>query len=352
MRRIRSIQYWRAVAAMMVVVYHAFSRAGNEPLFMLGSAGVDIFFVISGTLMLIVTDDLRQTPAVFLWHRLARIVPLYWAVTLLYVAIGLIAPALYPWPAIRADEIVRSLLFVPYQSQGGPIVPVVAPGWSLNMEMFFYALLALAIVVDRKRRLTIAAATLVAVVALEAAAGGRLGPLVTFYGSGITLDFLAGLVLGRLWLDGRIPGFRTGVAILALSVAALAATLVAGIHPEGLPRFLLWGLPACGLLLGGLAIERSDRLPDLKLMETLGDASYSLYLLHTLVIAVSFRFTGERPFLLLAIAAPVAAALSVVSYRLFERPLDRFLRSGTRRHGTAQMATARVSRGEGDGVSL
>src|ERR1700761_3457389 len=95
--RIVSIQYLRAVAALLVVGFHSGVRVDHvHPAFFIGQAGVDIFLVISGFVMWTVAET--QAPGVipFLRHRLARIVPLYWAVTVLYLVIDVPAPALFP----------------------------------------------------------------------------------------------------------------------------------------------------------------------------------------------------------------------------------------------------------------
>src|SRR3954466_10752345 len=83
---VRSIQYLRGLAAFGVLAFHAADRAGYA--FGTGAAGVDVFFVISGFIMWVTTCRKGPSPAAFMWKRIQRIVPLYWAVTLVTAAVA------------------------------------------------------------------------------------------------------------------------------------------------------------------------------------------------------------------------------------------------------------------------
>ncbi len=78
---IASIQYLRGAAAIAVVIFHQFQGRAYG-LFDLGKYGVDLFFVISGFLMVAMTESRETTPIGFLKDRIVRIVPLYWTATL------------------------------------------------------------------------------------------------------------------------------------------------------------------------------------------------------------------------------------------------------------------------------
>ena len=144
--RYDSIQILRAVAALAVVVFHAGQRVAVP--FGVGQAGVDIFFVISGFVMWIVSDN-GKTPIEFIRARILRIVPLYWVATLL-MAVGAWL-GLFPRMRVAWDDLLASLFFVPYYSLSSTkeIVPVLRQGWTLNYEMFFYVSFALALMLKR-----------------------------------------------------------------------------------------------------------------------------------------------------------------------------------------------------------
>jgi exopolysaccharide production protein ExoZ len=321
--RILSIQYLRAISALLVFAYHSAYRGGDENAFFVGQAGVDVFFVISGFVMWTVTDTPSASPLTFVAHRLARIVPLYWAVTLFYVAVGVVSPGLYPWARLDIGEVVKSLLFIPYISQMGQFDPVVAPGWTLNLEMFFYALLAVSLWIPRRIRLAFLTIILGGAVAMHFAMPSA-SPL-SFYSRSIVLEFLAGAFVGHLWSSGRTPGPALGLLCLLLGAGGLAATQILRFEPGEL-RTIFWGPSAVLMVLGGLGIEAGGRLPRLPLLESLGDASYSLYLVHSMVLAATFKLLGPGSLRLFLVALVPLCVVSVLSYRLFERPIYSALR--------------------------
>lgn len=224
------IQVLRAVAALMVVIHHAELGTvmgfalGARHLFLVGSAGVDVFFVISGFIMLVSSRRLFGTkgaPATFLMRRVIRIVPLYWAMTTVYVAGFLLAPSLLG-RSVSAGTMATSYAFWPHLGLDGTFHPILVVGWTLNYEMFFYALFAVAVLLQRGRAVILLTAALVAVVVLRALVGGPTSPLA-FWGEPIVLEFIAGILVGlayeyRLLLPRRIAG----AAIVAGSSAFLA----------------------------------------------------------------------------------------------------------------------------------
>ncbi|MEI5604677.1 acyltransferase, partial [Streptomyces brasiliscabiei] len=68
--------------------------------------------------------------------------PLYWAVTLGFCALGL-TTHLFRHFAVTPADLVRSLLFIPYVNPQGRVWPIVIPGWTLDFEMAFYGLFAI-----------------------------------------------------------------------------------------------------------------------------------------------------------------------------------------------------------------
>ena len=135
---LRNVQVLRAFAALLVIFVHLdqlLSRLG-VPLF--GGAGIDIFFVISGFIMVYTTMDREITPWSFMADRIARIVPAYWAATLGVFFLALVAPSLLQTSHMQWDELFKSLVFVPFRKATGLVQPVLFVGWTLNYEMFFY----------------------------------------------------------------------------------------------------------------------------------------------------------------------------------------------------------------------
>jgi exopolysaccharide production protein ExoZ len=159
-QRILSIQYLRASAALMVVFHHARDQFADFPApfhTSPGKAGVDLFFVISGFVMVFVTSIRERSPRQFLESRATRIVPIYWFYTLVCFALLCIAPRLFTANEASARHLIFSLLFVPHASFAtvGLLSPLVKLGWTLNYEVFFYIVLTAAMFVIAPRRVVI-----------------------------------------------------------------------------------------------------------------------------------------------------------------------------------------------------
>ena len=345
-RILPGVQVLRALAALMVVVHHAelgvllgFGIA-REPLLLVGSAGVDVFFVISGFIMLVSSRRLFGTPGAsrtFLGRRLIRIVPLYWAVTSLYVAAFLLAPAALG-RAVSGGTMAASYLFWPHVGLDGTVLPVLVVGWTLNYEMLFYALFAVAVTLPRTGAVAAVTSALVAIVSLASAGLGALARPLAFWGDPIVLEFAAGIALGLAFERGwRLP---FPAALLAVASGAVVFLWQIGSPiPGGWPRLWLYGLPAC-LLVGGVALAAQRRGPSRlpTFLVFLGDASYSLYLTHLLAMT-AMRLSANRlalapmtdagAIVFAGASVVVAVMVAVVSYVAFEKPMTQWLRRVT-----------------------
>jgi exopolysaccharide production protein ExoZ len=131
--RLQSIQFLRAIAALLVLLFHL-----SDGRIVTGASGVDIFFVISGFIM--GTVGVGERPRDFIVKRAARIVPLYWLITMA-MCIGALL-GVFSRFSYDIESLVKSLLFIPYYDASGHIWPLVVPGWTLNLEALFYILFA------------------------------------------------------------------------------------------------------------------------------------------------------------------------------------------------------------------
>jgi exopolysaccharide production protein ExoZ len=255
---VRSIQYLRGLAAFGVVAFHASERAGYQ--FDVGTAGVDVFFVISGFVMWMVTSSKTLSPAEFLARRVQRIVPLYWAVTLAVAAVALLIPGSFPAMRPTVGHVVQSLLFIPHRGETSMIAPLIVPGWTLNYEMFFYLLFAAGLFAPARVRPWALTATLVSLVAIRPLSDVR-NPLWATYTDPLLLEFGAGVWLGKAWSHGRLPGPSISWALVAAGLAGFTGVTLAGLDAVGPTRVLLWGLPAFALVAGAVSLEHARPLP-------------------------------------------------------------------------------------------
>ncbi|MCV3737248.1 acyltransferase [Rhizobium sp. TRM96647] len=335
MKTLYGIQYLRAVAAIAVVLFHAAEKTGGH--FAIGAAGVDVFFVISGFIMWVITARRPVTPLKFLSDRIVRIVPIYWLATMVMVAGALVG--LFPNLELTAGHVVASLLFVPMRSpSSGEIWPVLVQGWTLNFEMFFYLVFALALLLPRARQLATVGVALAALTIAGAFLSTDNALLLT-YTRPIILEFAIGMVLGQLWLAGRLPGAAAGLGLVLVAIGGFATI---GIFRLPFDEWTCGPL-AAALVLGVLALEARGLIRPFALPTLLGNASYSIYLWHTFAISVVAK-VGERlhvaPGLTLFLAAFCGIAGGLVAYWLIERPLLSVRRSQARKPVAAGNAVA------------
>jgi peptidoglycan/LPS O-acetylase OafA/YrhL len=343
---LQSIQVCRALAALLVVHVHATVMArvyaerygsldaisnGFYNTLDFGQLGVDLFFVISGFIMIFVTSALppgRASVRSFLERRIARIVPLYWFFTFLLAALIVVAPGVVVHDDLSGTFLLKSLFFIPAVRSNGEIAPVVPPGWTLNFEMFFYLSLGILLLLPAHRRVWLLSFGFLSLVAAGLAlTPGPSHPVATVLTSPLLFEFLYGCWIGSLFLTGRVAG--PSWAALCVGTGLTGITL-AFFLPLQAYRPFSWGIPSALLVYGLLCLERAKRLRFPQFLVRLGDASYSLYLVHWFVLPPVGRAWAKSGLgshaagdvlVLLGIAASVAAALVV--YRYLEDPLIR-----------------------------
>jgi exopolysaccharide production protein ExoZ len=321
-----SVQALRALAAWAVVCHHFmqifFDFQARGPIGQLfidkGAVGVDVFFVISGLVIFLSTEGKSLPPGRFLLYRLFRIVPAYWLYTVLMALIVVFAQPVLPDQTVDWSHLLLSLLFIPTQNPGGyGIYPTLNVGWTLNYEVLFYLLFAWALLFRLQLRLLIVAALLFAV--CQAWTG--YGWISEFYRSDIVYEFLLGMAIGMAYRQGWIkPGLY--LPLLGIVGALLAIYLL---PPQ--PRFFAWGLPSAVLVMAGMALERF--FENRRLLKWLGDCSYSVYLMHVLVLSaggfVAQRY-GINPYLMFVVCVLAIAAGSWASYEWVEKCSYRWLK--------------------------
>lgn len=350
-----NIQVLRALAAFLVVFVHLDRLAELSGLPKgttdFGNSGVDLFFVISGLIMVVTTTEKPQTVSHFLRHRFARIVPLYWAITLFVFALALTAPSLLQ--STRADPValVKSLAFIPFRRGDGAMHPIVFVGWTLNYEMIFYAVFALGMLVPR--RLVGLSLTLGAL-----AVAAALAPLVTlahpvawFYTRPVILEFGGGMVLGLLLTRDLLPRLRWSA--VALGLAAFAAMLALPRTWPNVDRSVVSGIPAFFIVGSALMAERADLVIRNRWAQLLGAASYAVYLTHffatQLVVKVADR-VGHSPLFMTCLCAAAlvfVACLGIAVHKSVELPLTVLARRMLGGKAPPLPATANIEQSSG-----
>lgn len=337
--RIIGVQALRFLAALAVLVghveifaYHLGRFRGVElwrpPLIEKTAFGVDLFFAISGFVMILSSQRLFGTPdarRAFIARRLRRIVPLYWLALAFTVAWG--------WkfgPAASASTVASAFAFIPYASNvaHGRVVPPLEVGWTLNYEMLFYALFALCLAASARATAWRIGALLAGLVAL-----GRAVPLpqpLAFWTDPIVIEFLGGIAIALLYRAGlRLPAPVRFVllALAALLVLAPFAGPDGAAMQGGWNRVLTWGL--AGWLVLAATVLGPLHLRGAGWWDFGGEVSYALYLVHMPLLMVAQLLWRHYalpygPAWALAFAASMTAAsliAAVLAHRLIERPI-------------------------------
>jgi exopolysaccharide production protein ExoZ len=334
---LNNVQILRAIAAYSVVVYHCLVRflhpTGVGASFLdLGGGGVDLFFVISGFVMVHTTKD-DESPAWFITKRIARIVPLYWSATVLVIAIASLRAWTFPTAVLTPDAITASLLFVPHVDTAGNLYPVLGVGWTLNYEMMFYALFAISLFLPKPMRLSGVIALITLVWTIATVAGGSV--LTDFYGNPIVFEFAAGCVVAYVLRSPMAAALVRATPMWPVAgVAGVVLVVFTAVIPLGVPTVVRYGLPAIALVFAAAAQDLYRKPAAESLLTRLGDASYSAYLLHPIVIVgfavVVGHFLGQTlaAEILILVLVPVATAVvSMASLKMLEKPSARLVRT-------------------------
>jgi peptidoglycan/LPS O-acetylase OafA/YrhL len=326
-----TVQALRGIAALLVVAFHAVNAWSQHVLgktadevWPNGSGGVDIFFVISGLVMVISADRVAGAPhawRLFLRQRIVRIVPLYWIMTTAKVIGVLALPALVRTTRLDPLYVAGSYLFLPVRDWNGEFFPVLPVGWTLTYEMMFYGLVTLSLAMHAP--VFAVAGPVLGVFALAGIADGLGG-----FANTIVAEFLLGVLIGIALKRGTRISSSVAVAMLVFGFAAiLAAPVVSGVL-----RPITWGLPAASIVAGAVTLEQRLAPVIPRWMLDAGDASYSIYLMHLFVIPVIYLgITRTLPAdLWLPVVIPASllgsAGVGRVGFLCIERPLLRWLR--------------------------
>jgi exopolysaccharide production protein ExoZ len=335
--KLPSLQVLRGIAANLVVTYHLFLvdekfTGGTLPHFLYyGTAGVDVFFVLSGFIMAAVAGQ-NVGPVQFLWRRVLRIYPTYWIVSLIVLAVSLTSPELVNSSIHEPISVWRSFLLIPQRT-----LPLLAVGWTLIHEMYFYVIFALILFfrVSVRAGLMVWALSLGIGWLLIPSAEIASSPVLRLVMSPLTAEFMMGAAVGLLYRNTGVHTARAagaaGLFGLVASIGILAPALALDDGPSlEMWRVVLFGAPSA-LIIYSLA--------DLKLraptwcwagLVALGDWSYSTYLVHVLVVAASGRIiafgvpAGAGAAVLLVTAGLLLANLAGAAlFYGFERPVLR-----------------------------
>ena len=308
--RVQSLEFLRFIAALSVVCFHV-------PVLEMGNFGVDVFFIISGYVMMISTA--RHSDQ-FLLKRIIRIVPTYWIVTVAVFGLALAMPSVLGSTSADVGQLAKSLLFIPFDKGGLGHFPLLTVGWTLNYEMYFYLLFFAGCLISHRYRALIAAGILIGLSLIFSTQNGFLAGV---YSNSIILEFAYGMLLYAAMVE-RDRRVSIGLALIILVGLASHGTLD--------QRAVMRGLPAIVTVLVFMKLLEGRWQPPFA--AELGAISYALYVVHPFplgAISAGFSwFSSDQVYQqltasLLVVIVSVAAAFGF--YHLIEKPIIGALRT-------------------------
>jgi exopolysaccharide production protein ExoZ len=343
-----NVQLLRAVAAYLVVFVHVSELLPKTPVTSFlhdkGYSGVDLFFVISGFIMVYTTSDKAISAGQFLLNRIRRIIPLYYSITFLVFGIAATLPFIFRSTSPDFHSLINSLAFLPFEKTPGRIYPFYYLGWTLNYEMFFYLIFALSLFLWYRMRVILCATIIIGLVLSPINSNGPGYIAIYFYSRPIMLDFCLGMIIATfrsqiLTAMCRIPVLPWLTLFLGVTGLLLASSLfpsAPSLYDPPTNTFVTFGLPAALIVLAAIGFnDVRTRGQPWQFLQDIGNASYSIYLSHFFIIggltvfADRLGLSSTQRILIALMTIPLTAIVGIFLYRFFERPAGKILTQWT-----------------------
>lgn len=294
---LNSIQILRGLAALSVVLYHYSFRLVpdggdvSDRVFSWGGVGVDLFFVISGFIMILVTHHYKPgfaSSTRFIINRLSRILPVYYVILFFaFITGGAMSTFHY---TDKTMNLISALTFLPYMHETAPMY-IQSNGmfnirWTLSFELYFYLIFSICLLFRNKLIPLIiwflAPVLLCPLITgdftLHAGGYNLNNIFLEFLSNPIILEFGFGVIAGLLYKYFLKRGIRINILIPLI----VTTGIVFGIHQMILPMYNIFTGIAFSFLV--LTLSLSERFFKSTLFTPLiylGNISFSLYLLHS-----------------------------------------------------------------------
>lgn len=341
--KIQSIQVLRGIAAMLVVLFHFRTEINKtfpgigDALFINGSMGVDIFFLISGFIVFYVANDANSginSSIEFLIKRLCRIIPPYYLITLCVAG-----SSIDSW-----YETIRSMLFIPLGGDSqGPVYGYARlnVGWTLNYEFLFYILSTIAILFKRFKWIVLGALIL-SLTLLPALFFGwnNFDPRIGYNFSNVYLrlmtnplitEFFVGIIIGWLYTkDLRLNNHLFWFLLLASSILFFFYIFFTGALWGNSPKAFM--VPSAFVLFTITQYEKRFKINWWQWPLNLGAISFSIYLIHVQMLSFIKKIAGKVdlifPDAIIALIAVIATLFfAKISYNYIETKLSMMIRN-------------------------
>ncbi|CNF83481.1 TPA: acyltransferase [Yersinia enterocolitica] len=326
--KIDIIQALRAIAALLVVMHH---YPGRISIFSSGYIGVDLFFIISGFIMVITTHDRdlnKIFAAKFLINRFSRIWPYYILITAITLLVVYLPAGLVNYSDISLY--LKSIFLVPMWT----MQPIVKPGWTLSLEMYFYFIFFISLTFGRFRWRFIFSYFIFTLGILYFIKGYDVEPLVNMHNvfidyyimitRQISWCFIFGIIIAMLYLKSL---FINLPASISLFIVSLSVTIYLALNYT-IDHGPLYGVLLSLIMYSLLSINSNRKITIPTWITFLGDISFSIYLIQFIVISlleqhVLYMFSSSTgKYLMVFPYLSLIISISYFSYKYFEVTLD------------------------------
>ncbi|WP_025119497.1 MULTISPECIES: acyltransferase [unclassified Serratia (in: enterobacteria)] len=340
MQKNGAIQILRGGAAILVVIAHFSASIGDyytgspitfkTGLVELGNVGVSVFFFISGFIMMQTTINKSwgwQESIRFIKKRFIRIYPLYWLWTSILLILWLVGLALKSHD-YTFMYVLKSYILIPTISSGDKH-PLLSPGWTLVFEMFFYVTLFICIAFDLKKHVIIYILMFFSLMYFSSDYfSDAISYIVSSY---LIFQFVFGMISWTIFnkYKGVLDCYQSKFTVISVFVfIMLVSVTLAGKSYNNIFIFIVMFV-----LILTTSLSKYSNSKYTVFFEFLGDASYSIYLVHyifSLLLSSVLKkgfFQSINPIVLLCTSSLVVTVICLVSYVYIEKPIVNFFNS-------------------------
>jgi exopolysaccharide production protein ExoZ len=345
--RLDLIQVARGIAAMLVVMAHANLMAAPSFLdgfLVIGWCGVHFFFVLSGFIIFYAhanqLGDRSKLPE-YVFKRFRRIFPIYWIYTIGVVMLDhgirqATGKALISWLGSDPGAIWKSLVLWPTNMLANEM-PVLPVAWTLTYELVFYAFFCVFLLFNWSIGLVLATVWAVLILATSIGYFDSTNTAFRILLSPLNFEFFLGCIAGYIATGVRLHP-KTGMAYITLFIGLIMLATSwwnAFLKYEFFPQndVLQFGVPFFIIILSIVFLDalrpRGGASGFLRFGVFLGEASYSIYLVHfPVIVAVGFilrKIPLSHPTLAFISSVALSVLAAAVLYNYVERPLLQLL---------------------------
>lgn len=343
-KSLTSLQVFRGLAALVVCFYHldgryradtlgevvqpVFEQRFMGGLFSYGHVGVDFFFVLSGFIIFWIHEKDLGKPAAseyYVLKRISRIYPILWAAVAFKFILAWIAGTLWVKGDLQMPSLLSTMFLLPVQPT------FVSGAWTLVHEMLFYLMFLFGILLSKKVFWVGLCIWVLLILCLD-----FTGHYVRFEGAlnlvfhPHNLQFVLGIAVA--WLVRRAKQFMPWGLVSIIVGIALMALGNEGFTAQWEYQFLsvktlVWGGAFGAIICGFVILDFSSRIHWPSIFLTIGDASYSIYLFHLILIAVWKKILAKssylmgNPQMMMALNALLTLLFCLLIWRFIEKPV-------------------------------